>query len=350
MQLFVELLQVAIGNKELLSRTPSPKEWSIIFQLAQEQAVSGFLFTAIEKLSQKGQKPTLDILYEWIAVAERVKTTNKMVNKQVVKITEMFRREGIKTCILKGQGNAMMYPSPLMRTSGDIDVWTEVGKEDIRKFVRSKFPNAEECGWHIDFPVFSDTPVEVHFIPSYSRHPSYDKKLQCFFRDKAKEQFSNFIELPDNVGVISVPTWEFNVVQQLSHVMRHFFVEGIALRQIMDLYYLILSRPKEIDPDMTELLKYLGMIHFAEAVMWVLHEIFGMKEQYLIAPMHRKRGRTLFKEILQGGNWGRFDKRIFGRGNQKTGMLPYLVHSSRLIYLFPEETIITGVRRKLSRI
>jgi len=53
-----------------------------------------------------------------------------------------------------------------------------------------------------------------------------------------------------------------------------------------------------------ETLRYLGLMEIAGAVMWVLKEVLGMEEPYLIAPVDERRGRFLFSEMLQGGNFG----------------------------------------------
>ena len=51
-------------------------------------------------------------------------------------------------------------------------------------------------------------------------------------------------------------------------------------------------------------LKYLGLWKFAGAVMYVLHEVLGLSEEKMIAPMDEKRGKLLLAEILNGGNFG----------------------------------------------
>ena len=51
-------------------------------------------------------------------------------------------------------------------------------------------------------------------------------------------------------------------------------------------------------------LKHLGLWKFAGAVMYVLHEVLGLSEEKMIAPMDEKRGKLLLAEILNGGNFG----------------------------------------------
>ncbi len=45
--LFLELIQVALGSKERLSKIPSEEEWNYLFLTAQKQAVSGLAFNAL---------------------------------------------------------------------------------------------------------------------------------------------------------------------------------------------------------------------------------------------------------------------------------------------------------------
>ena len=78
-------------------------------------------------------------------------------------------------------------------------------------------------------------------MPSIMNNPIYNKRLQRWFSDRMDEQCQHIVDLPDGVGQIPVPTFEFNLVFQLSHMMHHYFDEGIGLRQMMDYYYLLRS-------------------------------------------------------------------------------------------------------------
>ena len=117
MELFYELVQIALGQRELLSCTPSAAEWAELFSLAQKQAVTGVALNALEKMSQQGQKPPVNLLLEWIGLSEQIKAQNLLLNKRCGEITRLFSDAGFRTCILKGQGNALMYPDPLSRNS-----------------------------------------------------------------------------------------------------------------------------------------------------------------------------------------------------------------------------------------
>lgn len=314
MGLFYELIQVALGNKDVLSKTPSAAEWSGLYQNCQEQTVAGVAFTALEHLSRQGQKPPLDILYQWLGYSEQIKRQNVIVNKRCIEITRLFADAGFRTCILKGQGNARLYSNPLLRISGDIDIWVDDGrcnKEDLRKkvdeFVHSRFPDLKGGRMHIEYPVFNDVAVEVHYIPRYMFTPWHDKRIQEFFMNHADEQFGNLVKLEGTNGHCAVPTAEFNLIQQLSHLMSHALGEGIGLRQFIDYYYVLKAYAEEGQTettDITEVLKKCGLLKFAQGVMWVEKELLGLDDKFLIVKPSKKIGTYLKQTIEEGGNFG----------------------------------------------
>ncbi len=67
MTLFYELLQVAIGQRECLSRMPTEEAWGMLYDMAELQTVAGVSFVALEKLSGKEQKPPQDLLFDYLS-------------------------------------------------------------------------------------------------------------------------------------------------------------------------------------------------------------------------------------------------------------------------------------------
>ena len=306
--LFYELVQVGLACREHLSRTPSSEEWLSLFILAQRQTVVGIVFLALKKLDNQGVKPPLDLLYEWIGISEHIKAQNKLVNRRCIEISRLFVESGFRNCILKGQGNSLMYDEPLYRQSGDIDIWVEGDRRDVKSFVVSHCESTQDGDMHIDFPVFDDVHVEVHYKPRYDVRPKYEKRLQSWISEQADAQFSHKVMLDKEE--ICVPKAEFNVVMQMSHMMGHFFTEGIGLRQIIDYYYVLHQEAvvgKQLE--LRVILNFLGLDKFAAGVMWVLHDILGMNRKYLLCEPNEQVGKLVLKEIEEGGNFGQFDQR-----------------------------------------
>lgn len=339
--LFYELIQIALGVREGISKLPSEQEWKAMFEMAEKQAVAGIAFLALEKLSAMGVKPSLEVLYEWIGTSEQIKAQNKILNKRCCEITKLFADAGFRTCVLKGQGNALMYPVSEARTSGDIDLWVEGTRKDIRRFVRSRYPNAADSKLHIEFPYFEDVPVEVHYKPSYKDSPKYEKRLQAYFQSKAAEQYDNTVSIGDDGGQISVPTASFNAVQQMAHMMGHMFEEGIGIRHFIDYFYVLKAlREEKNQEDFEQLFNQLGLLSFARGTMWIEREILGLDSAYLIVLEDEKIGRVILKEIEEGGNFGHFDQRYSARS--KGYLMRGVADTYRLIKLtryFPNDAL-----------
>ena len=79
-----------------------------------------------------------DELLKWIVTAERIKHLNQYLNNTVPKVETLFKDNGFRGCILKGQGIAQLYPHPELRTPGDIDIWVCGRRKEIISFVKNK--------------------------------------------------------------------------------------------------------------------------------------------------------------------------------------------------------------------
>lgn len=321
-------------------------DWRIMMLWAERQSIVGVLFNGIQK-ADKSLKIPKEVLFEWIGYVNQIEGQNRLLNKRCIELTEHLGQNGFDSCILKGQGNALMYPNPLLRMPGDIDVWVmpksdvRCKKEDVKRviwFAREKNPGAKACYHHVDYGEFNGVEVELHYRPSFMFNPLHNFRLQKWFRSHTES--TEITELPNGVGCISVPSWEFNIVFQLSHVYNHILHEGIGLRQIIDYYYLLKSNTNRTnDTNYFEILQYLGLEKIAGAMMWMLHEKLGLEEEYLIAPMDKKRGKYVLNEILRGGNFGYYDE------NNKKADSPFkkniqrLKRDIRMMRYFPSECL-----------
>ena len=392
MNLFFELIQLSLGRRDCFSLCPSEKDWDELFELAKKQALVGVLFTGVERLPEE-QRPPKDILLKWFAMTEMIEKENRRMNDIAVRVQERFLKDGFRSCILKGQGVATLYPKPLRRQSGDIDIWLEGERKHIIEYALGICKPKKILWYHLDFTAVKDTEVEVHYMPSWMFNLFTDRRLQAWFKEKGNEMFKNSNTLP-NGSLIHVPTQDFNIVYLLIHIYRHLFEEGIGLRQLMDYNFLLLSAKENCNyeyaslvngsaevtgvkdlqgvslPDnlitskpnnltkgirnydgnrllsvtseeSIELLKSLKLHRFAKAVMWVLGEVFGLERDLMYVEPDEKEGRFLLDEIMMAGNFGKYDPR---RGNIKGESTLQLFirkqrRSVRFIKNYPSEVI-----------
>lgn len=338
------------------------REWRSIFQMAKKQALTGFIGSSLNSISnnilieadQKSKDAFEDLIMEWTGETIKIAHRNTKLNKDVVALFRVLESKGLQCCLLKGQGNALMYPNPSSRTSGDIDVWvsyngnnnSEHDIQDITHRVKTLNPQAKAVYHHIDAPAFNGTPVEIHYRPQFLFSYRHNKWLQQFFTENAAVQFRHKVSLADSE--VAVPTAAFNIVFQLSHIYNHLFHEGIGLRQIVDYYYVLKSFHSDSSfeegtsemESREKMLCRLGLYHIAAALMWILTEKLGMSNDWVVVKPDEKRGRFVLNEILHGGNFGKYDERNRRFGQSKLGRnVQRLFRDLRLIRYFPSEAL-----------
>ena len=105
--IFFELIQVTIGHRESLSRVPTAAEWNALYRLSVKQAVAGVCFCGVQRLpkEQLVEMP-VQLKLQWFALATQIKARNELLNHRCVEVQRMLTEEGMKSCILKGQGVA----------------------------------------------------------------------------------------------------------------------------------------------------------------------------------------------------------------------------------------------------
>ena len=228
-----------------MSQMIASMDWQELYSFASKQALLGLCFDGIERLGKEypeelKQNPIgRELLTNWMGMAQQIRRQNMKVNAVAGKLFAMLREDGLRCCVLKGQGNALMYPNPYSRTPGDIDVWVYASRERIMEYAQKRFELGDDIRLQHLETSLDGVPVELHFFPCSMNNPIYHARLQKWFRRNADLQCSNVVSLPDGAGDIAIPTSSFNVVYQLCHLYHHFFDEGIGMRQIIDYYHVV---------------------------------------------------------------------------------------------------------------
>ena len=310
-ELFYELIRVAIGTKDNLSRMPSEREWSKLYRMAERQSLVGVCFAALKRLGADADEGYARIgmskmLYlTWMCMAVTIQQKNQIVDEHCAALQKRLSADGFKCCILKGQGVACQYAEHLLglRQSGDIDVWIDAPPKETINWVRANCGESKHDYHHVDADLFPDTQVELHFRPTLSRNIMRDLKIQKW----TKRYVGKFV-YDEKIG-FSVPILEFNIVYILHHIYWHVMFGGCGLRQLMDMYFVMMQeRTDAQNEEIAKSLKYLGIERFARAVMFILHDVFGLKEDRMICHLDEELGAFLLKDILRTGNMGHHDE------------------------------------------
>ena len=237
-QIFFDFLRFCIGSESEIPSSLKEADWKKLYTIARKQCLVGVLFDGIKKLPVEYVGMKKELLLQWMAESQMLEKANVRLNDAAIQVSEWFRKKGFRTCILKGQGNALLYPNGLHRTPGDIDIWVEGGDKRVISFVRSISPHEKACYHHIEFPSYKGVEVEVHYRPSFQLCFWHNRKLQKYYERVKDEQFSHRVMLGEQ-GEISIPTAEFNLIFQLTHIFAHLMNEGIGLKQLLDYYFVL---------------------------------------------------------------------------------------------------------------
>ena len=338
---FFSLVQFSLDPQKKITLQFTEEEWQQLFDIAQQQTLLGVLFRGIQKMDLQ-QRPPKQLLFQWYLSAERIKAENEKLNHLAIEVQHHFTECGYRSCVLKGQGIATLYPDPSARTCGDIDLLLDGNREEVVAWVRSKYPDAEVLYHHVDYPCSEEVEVEAHVTPSWMFSYFTNRRLQRFFKSNYSSIFQHFVPLPGEDEQLCVPTLAFNRVYILVHIYRHLFGEGIGLRQLMDYYYVLRQGFTEEERLATlKVLEELKMLTFVQSVMYVMREVFGLERQYMLTEVDEKRGPFLLQEVLKAGNFGKFDVRNTRTAEDSLFSLFYkrTKRNLRFVNYYPSEVI-----------
>lgn len=307
---FFKLVRLGIGAPCNTRVRLDAQGWNAVAEMAHKQTLSAVVLDGIARLA-KEDRPPHDVVLRLISLTQKIETDNRRLNKILVKVCRRFEQEGMPGVVLKGQGVAALYPNPLHRTSGDIDLWVKGTRTEIINYARRFCPHGEALYHHVDFNVLKEVDIELHYKPSWMNQWAVNRRAQRFFAACLAPSLQNKIMLPEETGMIAVPTLLMNRVFMLMHICRHVFCEGVGFRQLLDYYFVLLQPcPDDVRAETLRVIRQLRLTRLAGAVMYVLQMAFGLPDECLLVPPAEDRGKRLLREILLAGNFGKYDERI----------------------------------------
>lgn len=331
--------------------------WADLLLFAKKQSVVGVYWQGVKRMSDlETNRPSEDDVMDWMVEVSKIAKWNRKVNAVAVKVVKGFRQQGFDACVLKGQGNALLYPTPSSRTPGDIDVYVHPQQQGdgwrndeaaIRKiitFCKGLGKSARAVYHHIDIPAVDKVPVEVHYRATWLYSPVNNRRLQNLLSTLlSRDDGTKRVALPEEAGEITIPGFSFNVVFQLSHILNHLLHEGVGLRQLVDYYYLLRSHAcsKEDQAWLDRSLKRCGLHQISSAVSWMLMNVLGLPENYLITMPNGRYGQQLMREMMAGGNFGKYDERLLSGTSQSklVANIQRLVRDARMVVYYPSECL-----------
>lgn len=300
-KLFYELMQVAVGQLNCLSRGPEPEEWQELYRTAQRQAVTGVCYKGVERLFEFGLRAPQDVSIDWMSETEDIRMQNAVVDKRTVTLLKKLLERKIYTSVLLGQGVARYYGAELqeLRQPNGIDAFVDCGRKKAVKFVQQTGQQTVRQNHHVVWlDAWKDTPVRLLSQAVYSKNPWQNEKIQRWIRRNRQQLYKED-------GEWVVPTADMNVVLVLLYLYEQFMEGSVDMRLLMDCFFVLKKKEGEFGTfqggqDLEKVLKSLGVKTFASGVMWVMQEVFAIDAALLPLKPLENEGRFILRQVMEG--------------------------------------------------
>lgn len=344
---FLELVEAGLwgkGNPDI--RIDGTTDWQEVYRLATEQSVFGLVLGGLE---HSDVKPPQVLLLQWIGEVQVIEQRNKGMNQFVAELVDKMRASDIYAILVKGQGVAQCYEKPLWRPSGDIDFF--LSKDNYGKAVslfKNRYSNYKDGGrYSQEYAFYTDQwMIEVHGSLRTCLSSSIDKVVDTV--QKSVFYGGNVRSWDNNGTLVFLPAPTEDVFLVFTHFIKHFYKEGMTLRQVCDWCRLLWTYRNEIKADWLEkhirkaglmkewqmfaalAVEYLGMP--AEAMPFInlndnlnkkaeklMEFILGcysgnkVKDTLQIAKIFPWKALRYSPSIFLNVNWLKVKERVFGR-------------------------------------
>ena len=296
-----------VGNDSVDSSLANV-DWNTVVAFFKKQALSGLLPDAVAFLPIQLQ-PSIKLKMSMIAQQLQIEQMNHSMNGELVAFVEKLENREIPYLLLKGQGVASLYPHPSHRLCGDIDIYVpmehlkEVGKE----FLAFGAVRTAESRHHVNFRA-RGIAWELHHSIYYFQKKIRNQIFMKYVDEEMRKDPSFAVIEGKQVRVLS-PT--MNALLLLSHIVDHFYCEGVGLRQLCDYALLLHHHRNDIDKEL--LLQYLEELSLLGS-----YRIFGCicvhylgvpRDDLMLEPTPRdmRIAHRVMADCMSGGNFGRAD-------------------------------------------
>ena len=342
-QAFLELVRAGLWEKEARLLPFGDVDYDEIMRLAETQSVDGLVTAGIEHI--QAIKAPQDVVLQFIGQSLQIEQQNKAMNEFVASLIKKLRKEDVYTILVKGQGIAQCYERPLWRSSGDVDLL--LSEDSYQRAKKILIPLADDVEQeynsfkHIGMTLNGEYVVELHG----TMHSRLSKRI-----DRGIDEAQNDVFFGGNVrswmnGSTSVflPGVDDDVIFVFTHILHHFFIEGIGLRQICDWCRLLWTYRDSLNRDLLEKrIQKMGLMSEWKAFAAFAVEYLGMPISAM--PMLdenenqklRKKAKQILQFVLESGNFGHNREKTHGKMQSAFGKMKDFARHSRI---FPLDSI-----------
>lgn len=315
-QAFFELLRAGLWNKEARLSKFGAINLKEICRIAEEQSVVGLVAAGLEHVTDV-KLPKEEVLLV-VGQTLQLEQRNKAMNAFVAELIGRLKDAGINALLVKGQGIAQCYEKPLWRACGDVDLL--LNADDYEKAKKLLMPLATDVETeythfkHVRMTI-DGWEVELHGTLHSRLSRRVDRQVDAVQEDTLK--FGNVGTWKCGDTDVNLPSPDNDVFFVFTHILHHFFFEGIGLRQICDWCRLLWTYRSVIDVAGLALrLDAMGIMSEWKAFATYAVEYLGMPAEAM--PLYSDDAKWTRKAarinafVLEVGNFGHKQRRDYG--------------------------------------
>lgn len=299
---FLELVRAGLWEKEARLTQFGEIDYEEVMCLAEEQSVDGLVTAGLEHVVDT--KVPQEVLLQFIGSSLQLEQRNTAMNSFIAEMIENMRQKGIYTLLVKGQGIAQCYERPLWRSSGDVDLLlSPENYEKAKEFLlplSSSQKNEEQYSKHLGLSI-DPWYVEIHGSLRSGLSESVDKEIDVVQRNVF---YGGCVRSWENGKTqVFLPAPDEDVFFVFTHFIKHFYKEGLGLRQVCDWCRLLWAYRDKVDVRLLETrLRKAGLMREWKGFAAMAVEYLGMPLEAM--PFYdarfKSKGSRIVKFILSG--------------------------------------------------
>jgi len=300
-------------------------DWDEVYRLASEQSVVGVVLAGIE---HSYVKPPQEELLQWIGEVQILEQQNQAMNQFIAKLIEKLRSSDIYALLLKGQGVAQCYERPLWRSSGDVDLF--LNDANYTKAEKLLSPLASSIDDEISYAKHKALTIDEWTV---ELHGSLRSGLwRCLDLELDRVQYDVFCggnvrSWLNGKTQVFMPRADEDVVYVFSHILQHFYKEGIGLRQICDWCRMLWKFKDKLDYELLESrIRKAGVMTEWKAFAALAVDYIGMPVDampfYSDDKKWKRKAVRVMEFVLETGNFGH------NRDYSYRNKYPYIIYKA----------------------
>ena len=331
-----------------------------VMRLAQEHAVAGLLANAAvrnriviaEGAAEGRGEAVMKLMQQTMAHRQGMQRCEDVVGR----FARLMKDNGIAYVVFKGLAVARHYPEPFARTMGDVDFYVPQGDflraVDVIERGLHVVMDKEEVDKHYSFD-WQGIRFEMHYQIETFGNRWHQLRFNRMIDEAMAEHTDSFTvcDSDGNETEVSVlpPTEDLIVV--FKHWFNHLLVEGVGLRQTLDLAVLLNAYRDKINvARLMTALDSIGYMKAFRAMLAMMKRYLGLDwlDSFFVFDHRDERyADKLMAAVMESGNFGRMAYRNHTTGKKKSmeTATRALRHCVTFLWLAPKDIICLIPRR-----